>query len=59
LAQFVFHIQTISRMLSQFDTVMQANLQRSEGLSGNAKALDSEATHLETLVVQSVLLQGA
>jgi hypothetical protein len=29
---------------------MQTNMQRSEALSGTAKALDSQATHLETLV---------
>ena len=48
-------IQTISHTLSRFDAVMQANLHRSEALSGTAKALDSETTHLENVVAQFVL----
>ena len=48
-------IQTVTQTLSQFDAVMQTNLQRSEALSSTAKALDSETTHLETLVGQFVI----
>jgi methyl-accepting chemotaxis protein len=48
-------VQTVTQSLSQFDTVMQTNLQRSEKLSGTAKALDSQATHLENLVSHFVL----
>ncbi len=43
-------VQTVGQTLTQFDSVMQKNLERSEALSSTAKALDSEAAHLDTLV---------
>ncbi len=53
-----FGIQTLTETLSRFDNVMQTNLQSSEALSGTAKALDSQATHLETLVSHFVFDQS-
>lgn len=54
-----YGIQTLTQTLSQFDNVMHTNMQRSEALSGTAKALDSQATHLETLVGHFVFEEAA
>ena len=48
-------IQALTQTLSNFDAVMQSNLQRSKALSGTANALDSEADHLEALVGQFMI----
>ncbi len=50
-----FSIQTVAKTLDQFDVQLQTNLQRSEALSATVKNLDSEATHLESLVQHFVL----